>query len=218
MLCNYFEAGWGANMQLILPKQLALQYLLVCEKPLKLSICDCDDDCYDFDWWWWWWLRTVWAKRIHTSLCEVFLEDVSLQFQISFISSRTLVCNCKISFLSSRTWVCNCIFSFFLLELGFAIDNLLALLPERGQTKGSCFLCPMLCFLQLVWSFFWSEMGPKRNKGKMWDGYFPISKEKTKAGSWTKLIGPVGKTWICFPMQSIVSWKCFEKLEDVLRF
>jgi hypothetical protein len=25
-------------MQLILPKQLALQYLLVCEKPLKLSI------------------------------------------------------------------------------------------------------------------------------------------------------------------------------------
>jgi len=36
-------------MQLILPKQLALQYLLVCEKPLKLSISDRDDDCYDFE-------------------------------------------------------------------------------------------------------------------------------------------------------------------------
>lgn len=36
-------------MQLILRKQLALQYLLVCEKPLKLSISDHDDDCYDFE-------------------------------------------------------------------------------------------------------------------------------------------------------------------------
>jgi hypothetical protein len=37
--------------------------------------------------------------------------------------------------------------------------------------------------LQLVWSFFWSEMGPKWNKGKMWEGYFLISIEKTKPGS-----------------------------------
>ncbi len=48
ILCNYFEAG-GASAQLILPKQLALQYLLLCQKPPQRSIADPDDDdFYDF--------------------------------------------------------------------------------------------------------------------------------------------------------------------------
>lgn len=48
ILCNYFEAG-GASAQLILPKQLALQYLLLCQKPPQQSIADPDDDdFYDF--------------------------------------------------------------------------------------------------------------------------------------------------------------------------
>lgn len=48
ILCNYFEAG-GASAQLILPKQLALQYLLLCQKPPPRTIADPDDDAfYDF--------------------------------------------------------------------------------------------------------------------------------------------------------------------------
>jgi len=130
------DIGLASNAMQLLWSRMRSQHAIDIAQTIGITIPSCLWETSEtINLWSWWWLLWLWMMMMvmikdhlgkensYQSLCEVFLEDAAgLQFQISFISSRTLVCNCKIFFLSSRTWVCNCKFYFFLLELGFAIN------------------------------------------------------------------------------------------------